>query len=271
MSDNEGDMSINELWVKMQKLINAEAEKTNKNVDSKTSEILTKMDDALSRISNLEERMGDALDRITVLENTQQTDKVESQEQLYYEVQERLSREKNIILFGVPESDEAEFVANFLVGFFSGVDPSFKIDNYRYIRFGKKAKDKSRPVKVIFSSSEHAKWCLQNKGLFADFEVKIVNDKTPEQLNYLKNSGKQLDELKINGRKNLIIKYIKGMPKIVEKSDNRIPSQGSYAGSGKLPEANGGSGRLRLTRNNYPANQKPPRSRSNSSTSSSSN
>ncbi|KAJ8671959.1 hypothetical protein QAD02_003218 [Eretmocerus hayati] len=140
MSDNEGDMSINELWVKMQKLINAEAEKTNKNVDSKTSEISTKMDDALSRISNLEERMGDALDRITVLENTQQTDKVESQEQLYYEVQERLSREKNIILFGVPESDEAEFLANFLVEFFSGVDPPFKIDNYRYIRFGKKSK-----------------------------------------------------------------------------------------------------------------------------------
>ncbi|KAJ8665909.1 hypothetical protein QAD02_007571 [Eretmocerus hayati] len=204
------------------------------------------MDDALSRISNLEERMGDALDRITVLENTQQTDKVESQEQLYYEVQERLSREKNIILFGVPESDEAEFVANFLVEFFAGVDPPFKIDNYRYIRFGKKAKDKN-------------------------FEVKIVNDKTPEQLNYLKNLGKQLDELKMNGRKNLTIKYIKGMPKIVEKSDNRIPSQGSYAGSGKLPEANGGSRRLRPTRNNYPANQKPPRSRSNSSTSSSSN
>ncbi|KAJ8666762.1 hypothetical protein QAD02_008424 [Eretmocerus hayati] len=265
MSDDE-DMSVNELWSKMKTLINSEAEKTNKNVDFKTNEISAKIDDALTRITCLEDNMSEALNRITVLENIQHSDKLDVQEQLYHEVHERLMREKNIIILGVPESEEVGFVENYLSDLLNDENIPFCAENYRQIRFGKMTAGKSRPVKIIFNSPDYAKWCLRNKEFFSKSGVKVVNDKTPEQLNYLRALGKQLDDMKKDGRKNLTIKYIKDIPKIIE---SKKPSQASAQITKNQVSMTKNSSLLPQQQDSRSVNDKNERSRSNSGSSSS--
>ncbi|KAJ8666670.1 hypothetical protein QAD02_008332 [Eretmocerus hayati] len=201
----------------------SESDKINKNVDSKTSEISTKLDDALSRISNLEEKVDDALDRITVLENVLQADKTEEQELIYHGVHERITREKNVIVFGVPESDEEDFLDNFITDLFTGKDILFDMNSFKYHRFGRTIEGKTRPVKIVFCNADYAKWVLLNKSKFSGAKVKLVNDKTPEQLNYLSNLGSQLDELKKSGIKHYTIKYIRNIPRIVDTRTSSKP------------------------------------------------
>ncbi|KAJ8672472.1 hypothetical protein QAD02_003731 [Eretmocerus hayati] len=239
--DNMGstNMTIGELWVEMKKLVSDESEKINRNVDTKTSEISGKIDDALTRINNLEEKVEDAMDRITVLENIQQSDRSEEQEQMYHEVQDRIQREKNVIVFGVPESDEENFLDKFIEDLFAGKGAPFDMNCCRYHRFGKNAEDKTRPVKIVFNLPEYAKWTLLNQSKFSEHNVKLVNDKTPDQLKYLKDLGKQLDDLKKSGVKNYTIKYIRNIPRIVDIRNSKKKQMGAGDRTIKAPKISG--------------------------------
>ncbi|KAJ8684732.1 hypothetical protein QAD02_020525 [Eretmocerus hayati] len=156
-------MSTDDLWERVLSLVNQESDEMNENVDKKTSAISGKLDDALPRIKNLESDMNDAINCITTLENVHRTSNIELQEQLYYGVQERMRREKTVIILGVPESGEDHFLEDFLSELIDGKEVPFELGKCRYFCIGMVSKEKSRTVKIIMDTLEHAKWLLINQ------------------------------------------------------------------------------------------------------------
>lgn len=94
----------------------------------------------------------------------------------------------------------------------------------KIIRLGKFAADRTRAIKVCFASEEMAKAILRNKNCLKNHYIKIFSDQTPHQRKHLQNLVKELDKRTADGEPNLIIKYIKGIPKIITSSEKTAPS-----------------------------------------------
>lgn len=140
---------------------------------------------------------------------------------LIAELQEREERKKNIIIVGIPEPHcedmsekrkaDREKVHEITSSIYAECPKSDKI-----IRLGKYDPNKMRPLKVCFASPDVTLSILKNKVNNKDETVKIYSDKTPYEQECMKNLRYELQEREKNGEKNLIIKYIKGIPKIIK-------------------------------------------------------
>lgn len=86
----------------------------------------------------------------------------------------------------------------------------------KIMRLGKYDGKKTRPVKVCFSTSGTAKVILKNKLNCKDKNIKIYSDQTPNQKLDMENLREELRQRKEKGENDLIIKYIKGVPKIIK-------------------------------------------------------
>lgn len=137
------------------------------------------------------------------------------------EFRERNIREKNIVLTGIPEpqltspekrraSDKNEVMKIIQTISKDSRDPIY------ITRLGKYSTNKNRPIKACFASQEEAKFILRNKSTVTSETVKIFSDQTPSQQMYLKNLRSELQQRIENGEDNLIIKYVKGVPKIIK-------------------------------------------------------
>lgn len=145
---------------------------------------------------------------------------LQSSEQAIYELRERLNREKNIILTGLPEhrtsdslesrkKDEMEIMA-ILTAIFRDCPKPTKI-----FRLGKYAPDKNRRIKVCFQESQTAKFLLRNKSKLPE-KIKMFSDQTPSQQKYFNEIKNELARRQDNGEIHLSIKYVKGVPTIVQ-------------------------------------------------------
>lgn len=143
------------------------------------------------------------------------------------EIYDRIQREKNIVISGVNEIDshvpeqrrthdkmEVSKIINQVV---SNCAEPIKI-----IRLGKYSNNKSRPLKVCFSTSDIAKSILRNKANLKADGIKIFSDITPNQKTLLQNLREQLKRRIAEGEKNLTIKYVKGIPMITELSTKNL-------------------------------------------------
>lgn len=141
-------------------------------------------------------------------------------EKLITEIQERNSRMKNLIISGIPEtynmdanhrrqSDQQEItrVLNILI---NNCPQPIKI-----FRIGKYTKEKNRHIKICFSTSETPILLLKNKAKLPE-NLKIFSDKTPLQQELFKQTMEQLNCRLAAGETNLTLKYIRGIPKIIE-------------------------------------------------------
>lgn len=145
-----------------------------------------------------------------------------SMEDIIAEVNERLKRSKNIIIRGVPEqvsgndyADERS-VSDLLDSFVSDTTPTSVV---RLGRTKPGINDQPRPIKVTFSSESVVKKILKAKSRLVDPKykrVKIYDDQTPTQLKQLQNLRDQLKGRQESGEKGLTIKYVKGVPRIVD-------------------------------------------------------
>ncbi|KAJ8729029.1 hypothetical protein PYW07_006725 [Mythimna separata] len=144
-----------------------------------------------------------------------------SYEDFVSETQERSQREKNIIIRGIKEikssnleerrSHDGEEVKKVLK-----MAVSEHMEPTKTIRLGKYNPDISRPIKVIFSTSEAAKLILRNKSNIKSEDIKIYTDETPYQQKYRNNLKDELKRRVAGGEKDITIKYIKGTPKITK-------------------------------------------------------
>lgn len=147
-------------------------------------------------------------------------------ENIIHELHERVDRERNIIIVGIPEcrtnnaddsraydTNEVEKIINNLIE--ACPKPS------KIFRLGKYNPTKNRNVKICFESSHTAKMLLRNKNKLQS-GIRIFSDQTPVQQNYLKNLKNELAHRIANGENDITIKYVKGTPKItaINRSKN---------------------------------------------------
>lgn len=141
-------------------------------------------------------------------------------ETIMTEIKEREIRSKNFIIVGIPEpvSANRDQRMNMDTQEVVKVVKTISIDcePERVIRLGKYNPSKTRPLKVCLKSSELAMSILRNKDKIICDHVKVFSDQTPQQQAYRNNLKDELKRQSKNGINNLTIKYIKGIPKIIE-------------------------------------------------------
>lgn len=142
------------------------------------------------------------------------------------EMQEREKRKRNVLLFGVRESelksaqerktDEKERVKGIIRDLNAGVS----LENIQVFRLGKYAGDRVRPIKVVFESGDYALAVLKGRSSIKEDGVYIKSDQTPLQRQHLSELVATLNRRRDDGEADLTIKYIGGIPKIIKK---RLP------------------------------------------------
>lgn len=144
-----------------------------------------------------------------------------TQEDIIAEVNEREVRSRNIIIIGLSEpvssnkEERIELDKNEVSRIMKNIDSSVPEPQY-IMRLGKYNAHKIRPVKVCFKSQDIAKSILRHRHEAKYDNIKIYSDQTPEQQRFLKHIKEELQRRLENENKNLTIKYIKGIPRIVE-------------------------------------------------------
>lgn len=143
------------------------------------------------------------------------------QENTIAEINEREFRSKNIVISGIPEpeslnrEERMNMDKNKVLNILQKIDQAYP-EPEKTFRLGKYNAKKSRPIKVCFKSQEIAKSVLRNRKKVNIDNIKIYSDQTPQQLKFLKNLKDELHQRLQTEQKNLGIKYIKSVPRIVE-------------------------------------------------------
>lgn len=136
---------------------------------------------------------------------------------VFEELQERKSRECNVIMFNVPEAVDpcnATHDVNLVAELLSSIAPSDQIK--KVIRLGKRNDSKPRPTKIILGSSDVARNIVKHRRHIQK-GIHLKSDETPRQRQYMTALRKELDRRKQLGEIDLIIKYIGGIPRIIRK------------------------------------------------------
>lgn len=133
---------------------------------------------------------------------------------------ERNTRLKNIILTSIPEPtsevfdkanyDKHEVIKISKLIFSNCPEPT------HVLRLGKPQPNKIRPIKACFASEDTVKYILRNKSKFNTDDINIYSDQTPYQRDVFKKLKEELECRISNGERGLYIKYIKGVPKIID-------------------------------------------------------
>ncbi|KAJ8671786.1 hypothetical protein QAD02_003045 [Eretmocerus hayati] len=216
---SHGDMSIAELCKNLKEWTTQQNDKLLEDIkmanDALKTELSKKIDDVGARMGILERNQEDVQNRLSILENAHKGETYEVNKLLYREVEDRLTRKKNVMIYNIPENDSKDYLKNYLMDLLQ--EAPFDPQSVRYFRMGKKTNDKSRPVKLVLNDSEDAMWVLIHQKEFCKDDVYCGNDKTPQQQEYLASLKAELNERKKKGETKLMIKYLKGTPTIVEK------------------------------------------------------
>lgn len=141
-------------------------------------------------------------------------------ENLILELKERSEREKNIVIVGIPEINDKNYKARQIHDADEFMKLAFTANEncpkpVRSMRLGKYIPGRDRPLKICFNNIDTPKQLLRNKDKFPE-HTKIYSDRTPAQKEYMATVKMDLAKRLENGEKDLIIKYIRGIPQITE-------------------------------------------------------
>lgn len=158
---------------------------------------------------------------IAQLKSATNSSTISSLETILTEINERKIRSKNIIIIGVPEqhleNSEArkEAEKKEILRITRIADPKCP-EPEMITRLGKFDPKKTRPIKLSFKSQDIAISILRNSKNIKSDNVILFPDKTPQQQAYMKELKEELKQRIEDGEKDLVIRYIKGMPKITK-------------------------------------------------------
>ena len=145
-------------------------------------------------------------------------------ESLLVECQERAERSKNLVVTGIPEENLTSLLARQdadktkLSKITRTIYPNCP-EPIKVFRLGKYDSKKTRPLKLCFSSQDTVKTILRNKDIVKVDGVRIYSDQTPQQQKFISNLRNELKKRQVSGEENLKIKYVKGIPKIVNQEE----------------------------------------------------
>lgn len=204
-----------------------------RSIEQKTDNILLEQSKFKNELSQLKTRYSQAEKKIVSLEDDIKQLKLSTgpiegnpntiscREDIISEMKERSLREKNLIISGIPESnatdrvERLEYDTNEVIKIIKNVDVNTPYPTH-CMRLGKYQPNKARPIKVIFALSETAKNMLKKRSNNTIEKIKIYSDNTIQQQKYLNLIKEELNQRKNKGENNITIKYIRGVPKIVD-------------------------------------------------------
>lgn len=177
------------------------------NLEDNLTDINNNLEDLTIRLDNFEDRL-ESLEKGTTSED------------IYSEMHQRITREKNFVIFQLQDSpDAANTDLKFVVDSFnnSSLQLPFNVNTLRVTRRGRYTSGKNRILVVMMPSSTDVHWVYHNKAKIFDDSLSIRSDLTKKQLQYYKQVKEDLDKRIKSGESNLIIKHINGTPTIVTK------------------------------------------------------
>lgn len=197
-----------------------------KSVNTNVEEKLAKLDEKVVSVNkSMEEKL--AIVKQTAADSKNSfAEKWEQVEPTIQELQERENRTKNLLIFGMKEieanSREGRSTQEIskVKALIHDIDEAVSFQNIKTFRLGAYNAEKVRPIKVIMENKEDVLKILKKKASIQG-DCYIKNDQTPSQRAYLKNIVKDLQTRTTNGEKDLKIRYIMGIPKIVKIPENR--------------------------------------------------
>lgn len=176
------------------------------------------------KMKNLEKEISD-IKSADCSDNLTSKSSLPCQEHLILELQERSERAKNLVVTGITEINDKNYntrgnhdIEEFmnLVTLVLGDCPKPS----KSMRLGRYIPGKDRPLKICFDDGVTPKLLLKNKAKFPE-NIRIYYDQTPAQKNHLQTVKNELKKRLENGETDLIIKYIKGIPRIVKDKINK--------------------------------------------------
>ena len=186
-----------------------------------------------AELSSMRSDISSLSDRVKILEEKSSVSSaqlpVSSTDDVLEELRDREVRSKNIIIFGVPESQEPSTelqktadvnVVREIVG---GICPS-GIQVLSARRLGKPGKSSCRPLCARLDSAADVRRVLRDKHQYKG-PYKISEDKTRQQRVSLMQLREKLRELHEQGENHMTIRYIRGFPKIVSGRPQNTASQ----------------------------------------------
>lgn len=194
------------------------------NAHTEQTQIKAELTSIKNNTSFLEDRMKSAESDIHTLKlGPQNTSTSQSSshtyDEMFREFQSRSYREKNVIISGIAESKDVnteerqKYDMEQVICILRTIIPDCAIPQ-KIFRLGKFDSNKTRPIKVSFDSTQMAKQILKNKVNNQNFQ--IFSDQTPLQRKFLIELRNELKTRQDNGESDLIIKYIRGTPKIIQ-------------------------------------------------------
>ncbi|XP_050064599.1 uncharacterized protein LOC126553488 [Aphis gossypii] len=219
--------TVNDLKVTNNKIIS-----TINTQNEKISRISKKVDDLFENVSNLTKANQDLNLKVTNLEikildmeqSINKENNAPPEQNIIEELMDRQSRSNNIILFNLTEDDnedDSQKIKNVISSL------NQKIEQFTFFRLGKtksNTPDKPRPVKILLSSQSDVFNILRTqKNLKTTTKwsnVRFSSDRTTKQREEMGILRRTLQQRRDNGEQNIIIKYIKGIPKIVNTTKN---------------------------------------------------
>lgn len=145
-------------------------------------------------------------------------------ESLFYEIQERITRSRNIMIYQKEESTSSNLDDRILhdKAIVQNICSEIELvtDNFKVIRVGQWKNDgNKRPMKVIFPDAGFATEILKRKSHLFRKGFRISADQTPMQRDQYNKLKVELKERIDAGEKDISIRYFRGIPKIT-KSKN---------------------------------------------------
>lgn len=148
-------------------------------------------------------------------------------EELVNEAMDRIDRQKNVMIYDLPESDatstplQQQDDKQKVLQISIAISEPLAQDVVRVQRMGTRRNNASRPVKVTFSNTQSAINLLRSKKRLANThfsKIPISADQSPVQRKFLKDLRVELQQRIDNGEEDITIKYIKSVPTIVNKN-----------------------------------------------------
>jgi hypothetical protein len=165
------------------------------------------------------------------LKNNNNKNELQCSEEIINEVAERNIRASNLLFYNIPESnsdninDRMSHDSNIVNNIIDSINIGDSIIRpTKLIRLGIRGQNKTRPIKAIFNSPNDAFEILKLKKKLLSQNppstYSISSDRTLYQRNYMKNLREELETRRLDSEEtDLIIKYVRGTPKIVSRND----------------------------------------------------
>lgn len=146
---------------------------------------------------------------------------IETNDLIYDEMQERMNRAKNIIIYNIPENKSNDVKVRIAHDFDKAKEVIKLIDSngpedFKVTRIGKPG-NTPRPVRVIMKDRQQAIGCLKGKRKLTDASFSISADLTQAQRAKLRKVKEELKNKVESGDTNYTIRYIRDVPTLVKK------------------------------------------------------